>query len=68
VSGSGKPDRKSLLKLAAAFAIKTQRANNIIEGVLSVVIEWPRYAAQHDVSKESVDNIEDALAGIRNKF
>lgn len=68
VSGSGIPDRKSLLKLAAAFAIKTQRANNIINDVLHTVSQWPEFATEQGVSKEWVLNIEEALVAIKNRF
>ncbi|PRC94840.1 type II toxin-antitoxin system HipA family toxin [Solimicrobium silvestre] len=68
VSGSGKPDRKSLLRLAAAFAIKTKRANEIIEQVFEAVKRWHQYSAKYGVSLESAERIEEALAGVRKIF
>jgi serine/threonine-protein kinase HipA len=68
VTGNGKPDRKSLLKLAAVFAIKTQRANDVINSVLSSITAWPQFAVKQRVSKGSMDDIEEALVEIRKRF
>jgi serine/threonine-protein kinase HipA len=68
VSGSGKPDRKSLLKLAAAFAMKTQRANDVIDQVDDAVMKWPEFALRYGVSEESFGEVKRALGKVRSVF
>jgi len=68
VSGDGKPNRQSLMKLAAAFSIKPDRATAVIEQVIHAVKNWGFYADKNGVSTESKNAIANGLTAVENRF
>jgi serine/threonine-protein kinase HipA len=60
------PGKKELLELADILSVN--KANEIIEEVISIIDKWRVYAESSGVSKTSIKSIETTLKTIRKRF
>jgi serine/threonine-protein kinase HipA len=64
IMGEGKnPGKEHLIKLAEKFSIPVRRANQIIDGVVEAIHQWPAFAEEAGVSKSSKKIIADVIVG-----
>lgn len=62
IMGEGKdPGKEHLIKLAEKFSIPVRRANQIIDGVVEAIHQWPAFAEDAGVSKSSKKIIADVI-------